>query len=149
MKRVLIILLILTTGGIKLSAQTKGKKAPAAKPKVVTGAVMANGKKIYGQYCLACHMADGAGVPNMNPPLTKTSYVLGDKTRLINVILNGLSTGEEIDGETYTNIMPPHNFLTDQEIADVLSFVRNSFGNKASGISVAEVKALRAKNTKK
>lgn len=148
MKRVLMILLILTTAGIKLSAQTKGKKAPVAK-QVVTGAVMANGKKIYGQYCLACHMADGGGVPNMNPPLIKTSYVLGDKTRLINVILNGLATGEEIDGETYTNIMPAHNFLKDQEIADVLSFVRNSFGNKAGGISVAEVKALRAKNTKK
>jgi len=144
-----MILLILTVGGAKLLAQTKGKKVVAAKPQAVTGAVMANGKKIYNQYCLACHMADGAGVPNMNPPLTKTSYVLGDKTRLINVILNGLATGEEIDGETYTNVMPAHNFLSDQEVADVLSFVRNSFGNKAAGISVAEVKAIRIKNTKK
>jgi mono/diheme cytochrome c family protein len=144
MKRALMVLLILTTAGIKLSAQTKGKKAPAAKARVVSAAVMANGKKIYGQYCLVCHMADGGGVPNMNPPLVKTSYVLGDKTRLIQVILNGLSTGEEIDGETYTNIMPPHNFLKDQEIADVLSFVRNSFGNKAGEIKAAEVKATRA-----
>jgi mono/diheme cytochrome c family protein len=149
MNRVLMILLILTTGGIKLSAQTKGKKSPAAKSQVVTGAVMANGKKIYGQYCLACHMADGGGVPNMNPPLSKTSHVLGDKERLIKIILNGLATGEEIDGETYTNIMPPHNFLKDQEVADVLTYVRNSFGNKAGGISAAEVKTIRAKNIKK
>ena len=149
MKRVLITLLIMTAGGIKLSAQTTGKKAPAAKAQVVSAAVMANGKKIYGQYCLACHMADGGGVPNMNPPLSKTSYVLGDKTRLIKVILNGLATGEEIDGETYTNVMPAHNFLKDQEIADVLSFVRNSFDNKAGSVSVAEVKSVRAKNTQK
>ena len=131
--------------GAKLSAQTKGKKAATKKTQAATGAVIANGKKIYGQYCLACHMADGAGVPNMNPPLIKTSYVLGDKTRLVNVILNGLATGEEIEGETYTNVMPAHNFLKDQEIADVLSFVRNSFGNKAGNITAAEVKAIRAK----
>jgi mono/diheme cytochrome c family protein len=148
MKSVLMILLIITIGGVRLSAQT-GKKPVVAKAQTVTGAVMANGKKIYGQYCLACHMADGGGVPNMNPPLIKTSYVLGEKIRLINVILNGLATGEEIDGETYTNVMPAHNFLKDQEIADVLSFVRNSFGNKAGGISAAEVKGVRAKNTKK
>lgn len=148
-RSILMILLMITMGVAKLSAQTKGKKPVAKKPPVVTGAVMANGKKIYNQYCLACHMADGGGVPNMNPPLTKTSYVLGDKTRLIKVILNGLATGEEIDGETYTNVMPAHNFLTDQEVSDVLSFVRNSFGNKTGGISVAEVKAVRIKNVKK
>lgn len=145
MKRAIIILLIITAGAIKLSAQTKGKKTVPAKATIVSAAVMANGKKIYGQYCLACHMADGAGVPNMNPPLIKTSYVLGDKTRLIKVILNGLAIGEEIDGETYTNVMPAHNFLTDQQISDVLTFVRNSFENKASGVTAAEVKVLRAK----
>lgn len=149
MKRVLMILVVIMAAGIKLSAQTKEKKIMPAKPQVASGAVMANGRKIYNQYCLACHMADGGGVPNMNPPLIKTSYVLGDKIRLINVILNGLATGEEIEGETYTNVMPAHNFLKDQEIADVLSFIRNSFGNKAGGISAIEVKTIRTKNTKK
>ncbi len=148
MKRILVMLLVLTAGSIGLSAQTKGKKA-TVKPQAVSAAVMANGKKVYNKYCLACHMADGAGVPNMNPPLSKTSHVLGDKTRLIKIILNGLATGEEIDGETYTNVMPAHNFLTDQEVSDVLSFVRNSFENKASGISVQEVKTIRAQNKKK
>jgi mono/diheme cytochrome c family protein len=149
MKRTLVTLLILTAGSFQLSAQSKGKKTTAAKPQVVSAAVMTNGKNSYNKYCLACHMADGQGVPNMNPPLSKTAYVLGDKTRLIKVILNGLATGEEIEGETYTNVMPPHNFLTDQEIADVLSFVRNSFENKAAGISAQEVKAIRANHTKK
>lgn len=148
MKRILVMLLVLMAGSIGLSAQTKGKKA-TVKPQAVSAAVMANGKKVYNKYCLACHMADGAGVPNMNPPLSKTSHVLGDKTRLIKIILNGLATGEEIDGETYTNVMPAHNFLTDQEVSDVLSFVRNSFENKASGISVQEVKTVRAQNKKK
>lgn len=143
MKIVLIALFIITIGCTASLAQTRGKEPK--KNQLLTGAVMANGKKIYGQYCLACHMADGSGVPNMNPPLIKTTHILGDKTRLIKIVLNGLATGEEIDGETYTNVMPAHNFLRDQEIADVLSFVRNSFGNKATAVTVAEVKSLRPK----
>lgn len=139
----MVLLIILAAGGTQLSAQTK-KQATVAKTTALSAAVLANGKKIYTKYCLACHMADGGGVQNMNPPLIKTSYVLGNQTKLIKVILNGMSEGVEIDGETYTNIMPPHNFLTDQEVADVLTYVRNSFGNKASAIKVAEVKAARA-----
>ena len=88
-------------------------------------------------------MADAGGVQNMNPPLIKTSYVLGDKTRLINVLLNGMED-QEIDGESYQNVMPAHDFLTDQQIADVLTYVRNSFGNKASAVQVGEVKTARA-----
>eukprot|EP01133_Synstelium_polycarpum_P013455 gene13455-15857_t len=141
MKRILLILVILSATLVKLSAQTK-KNAP------VSALVMANGKKVYNQYCLSCHMADGGGVQNMNPPLSKTSYVTGDKTRLIKVILNGFSESVEIDGETYTNVMAPHNFLKDQEIADVLSYIRNSFGNKSGGVSALEVKNVRARNKK-
>jgi mono/diheme cytochrome c family protein len=80
----------------------------------------------------------------MNPPLTKTSWVLGNKSRLISVVLNGLSR-QKIDGETYTNVMPGYNFLNDKQVADLLTFVRNSFGNKASAVTHAEVKATRGK----
>lgn len=88
-------------------------------------------------------MADGGGVQGMNPPVIKTTYVLGDKTRLINIILKGMAEGAEIDGETYNNVMPSHKFLTDQEVADVLTYVRNSFGNQATAITAAEVKKIR------
>ena len=64
----------------------------------------------------------------MNPPLEKTSYVLGSKTKLIRVVLKGLNTHEEIDGESYSNVMAPFNFLTDLQISDVLTYIRNSFG---------------------
>jgi len=108
-------------------------------------ATMERGKKVYTQSCLPCHQADGSGVPGLNPPLEKTSHVLGNKTKLIQIILKGMDTHEEINGETYSNIMPPHAQLTDQQISDVLTFVRNSFGNKASAISVGEVRMIRAK----
>ncbi len=103
------------------------------------------GKAVYTQYCLPCHQVDGSGVMNMNPPLIATAYVLGDKTQLINILLKGLSKGVVIDGDKYTNAMPAVNNLTDQQISDVLTYVRNSFGNKASNVTAAEVKAVRAK----
>ncbi len=103
------------------------------------------GEKVYKQFCISCHQADGGGVPNMNPPLINTTYVLGNKERLIKIILKGLNENIEIDGETFTNPMPALNILKDQQIADVLTYVRNSFGNKASTVTASEVKAVRAK----
>ena len=102
---------------------------------------------MYAQNCLSCHQADGLGVDGMNPPLSKTSYVLGDKTRLVNVLLKGLQ-GVDIDGEPYNNIMPAYDYLTDQQIAAVLTYVRSSFGNKAAPVGTAEVQAVRAAGKK-
>ncbi len=109
-------------------------------------ASVARGKKVYDLYCLACHQDDGAGVPRMNPPLAKTKWVLGDKKQLVTIVLKGLNGGEiEIDGDKFHNPMASHAFLKDQEIADVLTYIRNSFGNKASAIAATEVKAVRTK----
>ncbi len=106
---------------------------------------MEAGKKIYIKTCMVCHQNDGAGVPGLNPPLIKTDWVTGQKNRLINVILKGLEDPIEVNGEEYSNPMPSLTHLTDQEIADVLTYIRNSFGNKASAVTPAEVKALRPK----
>ena len=103
---------------------------------------VSSGEKVYKQYCLTCHQIDGGGAPPMNPSLIKTSFVLGTADKLVPVVLNGMS-GQEIDGEYYQNIMPPLTFLTDKEIADVLTYVRNSFGNTAPMITEGEVKVVR------
>ena len=108
-------------------------------------AAMERGKKVYNQYCAPCHQMDGSGVPGLNPPLEKTPHVLGDKTALIRIILKGLNTHEEINGEVYNNVMAPHNHLTDLQISDVLTYVRNSFGNKATAVTPGDVKYVRAK----
>jgi len=88
-------------------------------------------------------MADGGGAPHLNPPLIQTEYVLGDKSRLIQIVLKGMKEKLVIDDEAYSNIMAPHNYLTDQQIADVLTYIRNNFGNKVSAVTLAEVKAAR------
>jgi glucose/arabinose dehydrogenase/cytochrome c5 len=102
------------------------------------------GQTVYVKNCVVCHQVDGGGVQSLNPTLIKTSYVLGKKTRLINVLLKGLNQ-VAIDGEKYSNAMPSHRFLTNKQIADVLTYVRNSFGNKASAVTISEVKAVRGK----
>lgn len=110
-------------------------------------AAIERGKKVYEANCLACHQPDGTGVPSLNPPLVKTKWVLGDKKQLATWVLKGSEGGQvEIDGEKFHNPMPGMaTMLNDQEIADVLTYVRNSFGNKASMVTPAEVKAVRAK----
>lgn len=143
MKKSLVVLSLLALCGSPAAAQKKpAAKAVAVAPGVARAALLP-GKAIYAQNCLSCHQADGGGVDSMNPPLAKTTWVLGDKTRLVKVLLNGMQ-GVDIDGEPYNNVMASHDFLTDQQIADVLTYVRNSFGNKASAVKAAEVKAIRA-----
>lgn len=112
-------------------------------PEAVLTGRMAEGQKVYNAYCRACHMDNGGGVSSMNPPLIGTEWVLGDKERLIKVVLLGLTDAIEINGETFQNAMAPHSFLNNQQIADVLTFVRNSFGNEASEISPEEVAKVR------
>jgi glucose/arabinose dehydrogenase len=102
------------------------------------------GKAVYDNYCLPCHMGNGLGAPGMNPPLAGTEYVLGDEERLIKVVLQGLNEPIEIKGEIYQNVMASHAFLSDQQIADVLTFVRKSFGNNARAIKPEEVSAVRS-----
>lgn len=109
-------------------------------------ASIGRGKKLYQVQCLTCHQVDGSGVMNMNPPLIKTTYVLGDKTALIRIVMEGMKTPLTIDDNEYHNIMPPHTTLSDQDIADVLTYVRHSFGNSATAVTAAEVKAIRVKD---
>lgn len=128
-------------------AQTKkaGSKTVAKSTGDLLQSSITRGQVVYQAYCLSCHQRDGSGVPNMNPPLTQTKWVLGLKNVLIKQILKGSKGTVEIDGDTFHNTMPAQPFLTDQQIADVLTFVRNNFGNKASMVTPAEVKATRAK----
>ncbi|CAN5471965.1 hypothetical protein BH09BAC6_BH09BAC6_26420 [soil metagenome] len=137
-----LIVLSLLTAPFCLQAQNKIK----AHKKTTGGPVasIARGKLVYAKQCLSCHQVDGAGVPRLNPPLINTTYVLGDKATIIKIVMNGFKEDVEINGQYYSNVMPPHDTMNDQEIADVLTYVRKSFGNKAGAVTVADVKKTRA-----
>jgi mono/diheme cytochrome c family protein len=146
-KTALVILFALLSYNFSFAQDKPATKTASHTPTHTTS--YARGKIVYNSICLACHMADGGGVPTMNPPLIQTSYVLGDKTTLIKIVLNGFKEDVEINGQKYSNNMTPHSDLKDQEIADVLTYVRKSFGNKASSVTVSEVKKVRAANVAK
>ena len=134
-----LLLLLFTACGGGQEQSTEQTPAPQSMVETETeeaAPVVANeaGKKVYDQYCLVCHQTDGNGVPNAFPPLAGTEYVNGDTDRLIGIVLNGLTGEIEVNGETYNGVMVAHNFLSDQEIADVLTFVRSSFGNEAAAV---------------
>jgi len=102
------------------------------------------GKAVYAQYCLTCHQSDGSGVPGMHPPLTAGSWVGNDSKELIAIMMKGLSGKIEVNGEVYKNFMPSHAQLTDEQLADVLSYVRSSFGNNFEPITPEMVKKVRS-----
>ena len=106
-----------------------------------------NGKKIYETRCLVCHQSDGGGVPNMNPPLDGASNVNGkDIARLVKIIRNGYDERIALDGMYYNNAMTANPDLKEDAIADVLTYIRNSWSNKASAVTISQVKAALLKN---
>ena len=123
----LVLLLFTACGGNKKPVKTENE----------------NGKLVYNKYCLACHQSNGSGVPGMYPSLIKTDWVQGDKSRLINILLKGLKGEMEVNGQVYKSVMPSQDYLNDEQIADVLTYIRVSFGNAADAVSAGEVSAAR------
>ncbi|MEK6476977.1 cytochrome c [Catalinimonas sp. 4WD22] len=104
---------------------------------------METGKTVYNTYCIACHQADGSGVPGAFPPLQETEWVNGEKDTLISIVLNGLQGEITVKGQKYNSVMTAHNFLSDEEVAGVLTYVRKSFGNNSSEVTAEEVAEIR------
>lgn len=105
---------------------------------------MDSGKVVYMRQCSSCHQANGMGAVNSNPPLSGIT-VTGDKKKLIEILVGTHASSEEKSGNSQSYLVPPNPEMNDQEIADVLTYVRNSFGNKASAVKPADVKAERVK----
>ncbi|HEU5078374.1 MAG TPA: cytochrome c [Opitutaceae bacterium] len=103
------------------------------------------GKKVFGTLCIVCHQADGKGIPSVFPPLAKSDFLMADKARSIHIAKNGLTGKITVNGASFDGVMPPTG-LTNEQIADVLTYVRSSFGNAGDAVTVAEVEAaLKAK----
>jgi mono/diheme cytochrome c family protein/glucose/arabinose dehydrogenase len=107
---------------------------------------IARGAEVYQTVCGLCHQPTGFGVPNVAPPLLESEWVAGEPERLIRIALQGLYGEIEVNGETWNLAMPGQGAnpaLDDAKLADVLSYVRNAWGNEASVISAAQVAAVR------
>ncbi len=121
------------------AAQSIKNPTEAAVAKVLTkDEQIALGKNLYESNCLACHQAKGEGIPHAFPPLAKSDYLNADHNRAVDILLHGRSGPITVNGETYDSVMPAIALNNDQ-IANVLTYVLNSFDNKGGQVTPAQV----------
>jgi len=136
-----------------LSEMRKSAAAPAAPAPVSSAAFikaadeqMKRGLAVYSRTCIACHQPTGKGLAPVFPSIAGAPLVNGDPSLPIKFILHGLMGPITVDGVTYNSMMPPVAGVSDQDIADVLTYVRQSFGNRSNPVTADQVKAVRAAN---
>jgi nitrite reductase (NO-forming) len=105
---------------------------------------MKAGEVLFKGTCSVCHQESGQGIPDVFPPLAKSDYLMQDPKRAIGIALNGLTGKVTVNGKTYDSVMPPMSQLTDDEIANILTYVLNSWGNDDGVITKEQVQAVRA-----
>ena len=127
----------------KRKTRTNIKTPDKVKDNLDIGMAVA-GEKSYKLYCGSCHQGDGNGDGTRFPPLKGSEWVNGDKGRLIDVVLNGLTGSITVKGQAYNGVMPKHDFLSDADIAQILTYTRLSFANNSGAVHEKEV--ARARN---
>lgn len=140
MKKIVLSAIALIVTGTLISF-----KLPTTKTSEVVAFQDGNkGKAIYNKTCVACHQANGQGIPNAFPPLAKSDYLNKDVNRAIKVVLNGLNGPITVNEKKYNSAMTSQG-LSDQQVADVLTYVYSSWGNNNTKVTPAMVKAQRGK----
>ena len=130
------------------SLEAQMKKAIAGDPKIAgisKEIVMEKGKRVYAQTCFACHQMEGQGLPGVFPPLAKSDYLMADRDRAIRGIIKGQSGEMVVNGQKYNGVMPPV-MLSDEQIAQVVTYVMNSWGNSGEIVTVEQVKKVHAES---
>lgn len=129
------------------SLQAQVQAAILADPKITTltrEIQIEKGKQVYMQTCFVCHQPEGQGVVGQIPPLAGSDYLAADKERAVRTVLQGLSGEITVLGKKYNGIMIPLNYLGDDEIANVVTYVRNSWGNTGDVVSPDLVRTIRS-----
>jgi nitrite reductase (NO-forming) len=119
--------------------------ASAAKGTMTLQEQMAAGKALFNGTCSVCHQSNGAGLPGVFPPLAKSDYLNNDAHKGAGVVVHGLAGKVKVNDKEYDSVMPPMNQLNDDEVANILTYVLNSWDNKGGQVKTEDVKAIRAK----
>jgi nitrite reductase (NO-forming) len=127
-----------------LASVTKATQAAASGTLTVQDQINA-GRELFAGTCSVCHQPNGAGLAGVFPPLAQSDFLHADRQRAIGIPLHGLTGKVTVNGKDYDSVMPPMNQLNDDEIANILTYVLNSWDNKGGHIDASEVKAERAK----
>ncbi len=130
----------LPEGGTPQTMPQEGKPLAAATNKAER---IERGKNVYAANCIACHQAEGQGIPSAFPPLAKSDYFNADTTRAIGVLAHGLTGEITVNGNKFNSVMPALA-LNDEDVANVLTFVLNTWDNKGGEVKPEDVAAVRA-----
>lgn len=133
-----------STSSSRTTTSVQASTAPVAAPKKSTAsgvyASIAAGKTLYASNCSSCHQLNGQGQPGAFPPLAHNAVVTGNPATPIHIIKNGLQASITVNGTSYFGRMPAwKSALTSAQIADVLSYVRSSWGNHAAPVTAKQV----------
>ena len=109
-------------------------------------AIIEMGKHVFSSTCIACHQANGKGIPGVFPPLAESNFLNADKERAIGIVLHGRTGPITVNGKHFNNTMPPQN-LSDAQVAAALTYVFHSFGNSGKVVTREEVKKIRNQKT--
>jgi nitrite reductase (NO-forming) len=129
-------------GGIQEMPEDDTVKIVANTTKTLAEKIEA-GKKIYMQTCFACHQAEGQGIPNAFPPLAKSDYLNADVNRAIRAVTKGLTGEITVNGAKYNSVMT-RQAISNSEVADVLTYVYNSWGNNKTNVTTSQVDAVKS-----
>src|SRR5215472_17543705 len=147
----------LVYSGREVDADYLGEKAAPSSAPIATAAAalekgsldlktqIASGELLFKGTCSVCHQPTGQGIPNAFPPLAKSDFLMADKHRSIEIVLKGLNGAVTVNGKQFNSVMPPMSQLRDDEVANILTFVRNSWGNQGEPVTAKEVTDIRVK----
>ena len=128
-------------GAIQSMPKSAKKKDVNTKEKSLAQKI-ADGKQVYMNTCFACHQANGQGIPNAFPPLAKSDYLNADVDRAIKIVKHGLTGEITVNGKKYNSVMTAQN-ITNVEIADVMTYIYNSWGNNKTNVTVNRVNKIK------
>ena len=103
---------------------------------------IAFGERVFAQNCAACHQVDGLGIPGAFPPLARSDYLNADVPRAIGAIVRGLSGPITVNGTAFNSVMPALH-LSDEDVANVLTYVYSQWGNAGTVVTPEQVRAAR------
>jgi mono/diheme cytochrome c family protein len=126
------------------SSEEPATAAPTtASNEVAAAAPTGSGAKVYQTNCSSCHQVNGEGSPGAFPPLAGNPVVTGDPTKVIHIVKFGLSGAVAVAGHTFNGMMPAWGTqLTNADVASAVTYIRSSWGNKASAVTTAQVAAV-------
>lgn len=141
----LLSVALMLAGGTACAQTPPASTAPPVPGAATAADAAAAGQKLYARHCLSCHQADGYGVPNMQPAIKGGTWVKGDpKALALFVMTGGFDSAGRKEGAASHNVMPPFRQLSDDDLAGILSYIRDKFGEGAPAVSPAVVAEARA-----